>query len=73
MGCRPVWTEDKDCVSETCKARAEREDGGRTHADQGEAEDRSGEARSHMPHLPQLPGQTSRTEFYGRTQCSFSL
>lgn len=62
MGCRPVWVEDKDCVSETCKARAEREDGGRTRADQGEAEDRSGEVRSHMP----PPSPATRTNVKNR-------
>lgn len=51
MGCRPV---------ETCKARAEREDGGRTHADQGEAEDRSGRRG------PAPPSPATRTNVKNR-------
>lgn len=60
MGCRPVWAEDKDCVSKICKARAEREKGGRTQADQEEAEDRSGRRG------PAPPSAATRTNVKNR-------
>lgn len=69
VGCRPVWAKDKDCVSETCKARERKEE----ELTQTKRKQKTGVGGVVLPHLLQLPRQTWRTEFYGRARCSSSL